>query len=110
MPVQLISQSLTKASALPFFERQREALCGLHALNNALGAEKFNRDQLTAACNLYLQESEDMEAARSEHIGPGGATMLFASKCQKSSIKRISPGWYSVQVLYTALFAAGLAA
>jgi len=68
---------LTKASPPPFFERQREALCGLHALNNALGAEKFTREQLTAACNLYLQESDDVAEARNEHIGRGGETCFF---------------------------------
>ena len=80
-----LKQKMTKASPPPFFERQREALCGLHALNNALGAEKFTREQLTAACNLYLQESDDVAEARKEHIGRGGEPFFFWSTCHHSS-------------------------
>lgn len=72
----VLSKRLTEASTLTFFERQREALCGLHDLNNALGAEKFTGDDLSTACNLYLQESEGLEEARSEHIRPGGGNLL----------------------------------
>ena len=80
------SSHTTEASTLPFFERQREALCGLHALNSALGAETF-----LLACNLYLQESEDPR--RSTKRTHGGGSLLvsqFFSQCT------VPPWWTQV--------------
>lgn len=72
---------------LPFFQKQQEARCGMRALNNALGAAVFGPADMEAAAASYMQELEGIDEDRAEHIGPSG--------------------WYSVQVLYTALFAAG---
>ena len=39
-----------------YFERQRAARCGLHALNNALGGELITADDMSQACTAYLAE------------------------------------------------------
>ena len=80
-----------KARAQPclFFQLQEAAHCGMHALNNALGSAVFSPAGMEAAVANYMQEMDGIDHALEEHIGPGG--------------------WYSVQVLYAALFAQGLA-
>lgn len=65
-------RGLTKGPPQPFFERQVEAQCGLHALNNALATTAFSKEDLEHACSMYLQQGDDLEAARAEHIRPGG--------------------------------------
>ena len=72
-----------------FFQQQEAAHCGMHALNNALGSAVFSPASMEAAVANYMQEMDGIDYAVEEHIGPGG--------------------WYSAQVLYTALFAQGLA-
>jgi hypothetical protein len=72
-----------------FFQRQEAAHCGMHALNNALGEALFTPAAMMTAAESYLQEMQGIDDARDEHIRAGG--------------------WYSVQVLYTAVFAKGLA-
>jgi hypothetical protein len=42
---------------LGYFEPQELALCGMHALNNALGLPLLTRDVMTVACTEYLSES-----------------------------------------------------
>ena len=103
VPAQFISQSLTKASALPFFERTLWVAC---PQQRPWGREIHERPPHCRA--QYLQESDDLEEARSERIRPGGENYLFCIKLSKLSNKEINRGWYSVQVLCTALFAAGL--
>ena len=39
-----------------YFERQVQARCGLHALNNAIGGPMFNVHDMTSACKAYLAE------------------------------------------------------
>ena len=63
---------LTKGPPQPFFERQMEAQCGLHALNNALACTVFTKEDLQRACSMYLERSDDLASARAEHIRPGG--------------------------------------
>ena len=70
-----------------FFQRQKAAHCGMHALNNALGRALFTPGAMQTAARTYLQEMQGVDGARDEHIRVGG--------------------WYSVQVLYTAVFAKG---
>ena len=70
-----------------FFQRQEAAHCGMHALNNSLGEALFTPASMKTAAQSYLQEMQGIDEARSEHIRAGG--------------------WYSVQVLYAAVFAKG---
>ena len=70
-----------------FFQRQRAAHCGMHALNNALQGPMFRPRDMQSAARTYLQEMQGLDEARHEHIKAGG--------------------WYSIQVLYTALFNKG---
>ena len=60
---------------LPFyFERQRDAQCGLQALNNAVGKAWQTVEDMKRAADVYLEESsrEGSAEARSRHIAPGG--------------------------------------
>ena len=70
-----------------YFERQHRAHCGMHAVNNALGGKIFTPHHMKTAADYYLQELRGVDDAVGEHIHAGG--------------------WYSVQVLYTALFRKG---
>ena len=70
-----------------FFQRQSEAHCGMHALNNALQQAAFAPEEMGAAAVAYLEEHLGVDDAAEEHIGRGG--------------------WYSAQVLYSALFLRG---
>ena len=70
-----------------FFQRQQAARCGMHALNNALGQAAFRSQDMETAAEGYLQALQGIDNARDEHVRPGG--------------------WYSVQVLYAALFNRG---
>ena len=70
-----------------YFERQLRAHCGMHALNNALGGRICAPRHMKAAADYYLQELQGIDGAVEEHIS--------------------ASGWYSVQVLYSALFRKG---
>lgn len=72
-----------------YFEKQQAGRCGMHALNHALGRAAFTPQDMRTAAASYLQEVQGIDDAAHEHIGPGG--------------------WYSVQILYTALFNRGYA-
>ena len=61
----------------------------MHALNHALGRAAYTPQDMRTAAASYLQEVQGIDDAAHEHIGPGG--------------------WYSVQILYTALFNRGYA-
>ena len=64
-----------------YFERQHQAECGLHALNNAGGGPLFASEHMESACAAFLQEHafEGLPERESDHIRPGG--------------------WYSAEVL-----------
>ena len=66
-----------------FFERQVEARCGMHALNNVVGEAIFTTDDMSHAIDVFLEENADLADDRSAHERPGG--------------------WYSVEVMATAL-------
>ena len=70
-----------------YFEKQQAGRCGMHALNHALGRAAFTPQAMRTAAANYLQELQGIDDAAHEHIRPGG--------------------WYSVQILYTALFNRG---
>ena len=70
-----------------YFEKQQAGRCGMHALNHALGCAAFTPQDMRTAAASYLQELQGIDDAAHEHIRPGG--------------------WYSVQILYTALFNRG---
>ena len=67
-----------------YFERQREAQCGLHAVNNILGRPFLTAADLRVACDKFLAEMafEGVVEDRAQHIGPGGfyseAVLAFA--------------------------------
>ena len=66
-----------------FFEQQVEARCGMHALNNVVGEHIFTPEHLAAAVHIFLEENPGLNDTPSDHIGDGG--------------------WYSAEVLATAL-------
>ena len=70
-----------------YFESQRlgMALCGLHALNNALGMACLEADEMSTACDVYLQES------------------AFEGNHELRESHELPSGWYSEAVLATAL-------
>ena len=76
-----------RAAELPFFQQQTGSECGLTALNNALQEARFTKESMQAAADAYLRALEGIDEDRGERIS--------------------DTGWYSVQVLYTALFSAG---
>lgn len=76
-----------EARPIQFFQRQRAPHRGMHALNNALQGAIFQPRDMQSAAQSYLQEMQGLDEARDEHIREGG--------------------WYSVQILYTALFNKG---
>ena len=78
---------LEPAAQCFFFQRQQAAHCGMHALNNSLGAALFAPQAMRTAAATYLRELEGIDDNAGEHIRAGG--------------------WYSIQVLYTALFERG---
>ena len=57
-----------------YFERQVLHQCGLHALNNAIGASLLNTDDMVEACTEYLAEMlrEGCREKRSDHELPTG--------------------------------------
>ena len=63
------------------------AHCGMHALNNSLGAPLLTPQTMRTAAATYLRQLEGIDDAAGEHIRAGG--------------------WYPIQVLYTALFDQG---
>ena len=60
-----------------------EARCGMHALNNVVGEHIFTPEHLAAAVHIFLEENPGLHDTPSDHIGGGG--------------------WYSAEVLATAL-------
>ena len=72
-----------------FFEKQVEARCGMHALNNTLGEELFKPDDLSKAMYAFLEENAELGDSPSDHVGDGG--------------------WYSAEVLATALQSVAMA-
>ena len=57
-----------------YFERQELARCGMHALNNALGARVHTAADMHRACDVFLQESEreGNPQEREDHEAPNG--------------------------------------
>ena len=74
------------AARLPqvYFERQERALCGLHALNNALGAKHFSSKDMVGAAELFLVENAELSDVLADHVDQEN-------------------GWYSIETMCTAL-------
>ena len=68
-----------------YFERQRGAHCGMHALNNAVGRDWQTVEDMQHACDDYLMAShhEGLLEIRAEHAKPSG--------------------WYSIEVMCHAM-------
>ena len=74
-----------------FFETQEELRCGRHALNNALGGELiFTNADLSTACDVLIAES----------CFPDANGVL---DIQRREDHESAAGWYSEEVLATAL-------
>ena len=64
----------------PYFEEQRQRLCGLHALNHAVGFRAFAEADMEAAVEIILDEASAAahaagvasEERRGNHVHPGG--------------------------------------
>ena len=86
---------VTGSAPWPYFEHQRASLCGLHALNHAVGYPCFTEEDMEAAVDNVL--SEALAAA----LAVGGA-------CTERRENHVLPGGnYSEQVLAQALVAQG---
>ena len=68
-----------------YFERQQAAHCGLHALNNAIGFDFLTTEDMTTACDVFLDEMA-MELSPEE-------------RCDHE----LPTGWYSEAVMAQAL-------
>ena len=55
-----------------YFEKQAELRCGIHALNNALGARHFDVSDLEQAVAAFLEENWELGDDANLHMGPGG--------------------------------------
>jgi hypothetical protein len=57
-----------------FHQLQKDALCAMHALNNALGRDWQKPEDMVHACDQYLLEArqEGLLEKRSDHESPGG--------------------------------------
>ena len=56
-----------------YFEQQERALCGMHALNNALGQAIFTETDMDLAVQILLDEGgADRGEVREDHMAPGG--------------------------------------
>ena len=60
-------------SNLPYFERQDRALCGMHALNNALGGAVFTETDMKEAVQILLEEGgEERGEVAQDHMAADG--------------------------------------
>lgn len=68
-----------------YFERQKEAHCGMHALNNAVGHNWQTIDDMQRACDDYLASTwrEGLVEVHADHAKPSG--------------------WYSIEVMCHAM-------
>ena len=70
-------------------QKQKRGLCGLHALNNALGDDIFGEEDLVYAVNQFLLENPELEDSIEDHMSDNG--------------------WFSSEVLSTALLTKAMA-
>jgi len=61
-------------SDVMFHQLQEEALCAMHALNNAIGRDWQKAEDMVYACDHYLSEAcrEGLPEKRCDHEAPGG--------------------------------------
>lgn len=81
--------TIQTASYEPYFERQVQAQCGRHALNNAIGLPLLDEESMTAACDYYLFE-----------------LYTFYQEVENRNHHMTETGWYSIEVMATALLRA----
>ena len=48
------------------------AMCGIHALNNALGAHYFDPEDMEHAADTFIAENPDLGDERGQHLAPNG--------------------------------------
>ena len=85
----------TPGQNAPYHERQRQAMCALHAINAALGGSEFSVDQLRRAAEGVVREA----AACASAVGQASEERL--------SNHMLDNGWISEQALAGALEADG---
>jgi len=76
-----------------YFERQRGAHCGMHALNNAVGRAWQTVEDMQNACDVYLA-SKRMEGSveiRAEHARPSGwySSEVLGEAVNATSMRRV---------------------
>ena len=75
-----------------YFERQRDALCAMHALNNAIGVPLQRKEDMEYACEQYLLEAEreGFPEQESDHTAPGGwySSEVLAFAVRSTSLQR----------------------
>ena len=89
-----------------YFEKQRHALCAVHALNNALGSGVFRKEDFEVAVEDVLTEYQCAAAAagvgvesdelRQDHVLPGG----WHSEEVVASVLRRDRRWQFVQICF----------
>jgi len=95
-PPRVVSRRLKTKTSLddvpPYCERQQEARCGLHALNNAIGRAVFTKEDLTDATDALLFELS---------LQPNEFQPVLEFPQREDH--ELENGWYSEQVLAKAL-------
>ena len=76
-------------NAALFFQRQREAMCGLHALNNAVGEDFISHQDMVFACESFIQEAavDGIMWNVDDHVAPGG---WYSSEVMAHSLRTTS--------------------
>ncbi|MCP4243202.1 MAG: hypothetical protein GY772_21820, partial [bacterium] len=85
------STSIRGDGPLPYFEPQEAAMCGMHALNHAVGSPAFTAWHLDAAVSRVVDEAL-------------AAALEVGAECEETVSNHTAPGgWYSEQVMADAL-------
>jgi hypothetical protein len=85
-----------------YHERQVDALCAMHALNNAIGRKWQEPEDMKRALQYYLEESEreGLMERRSDHESPGGwySSEVLAYAVRSTSMHRVGCVEYTMNL------------
>ena len=85
-----------------YFETQRGAQCGLHALNNAIGRAWQTEEDMHFAVKEYLERAaqEGSPELRSLHVAPGGwySSEILAQAITSTSMNRVGKVEYCLSL------------